>query len=139
MPQLHLQTHLPNQLLYPVLSAWMVIILRLFLKILGFVSSFGSTSTTLTVSSSVKKVGGTFLGWKMDICVPEVVAVGHHCTYEGRYPEDHKVQKIIDWPDCNTLTEVRGFLGVCGVIRIWVKDFARFAKPLILLTKKDTE
>jgi len=35
----------------------------------------------------------------MDICVPEVVAVGHHCTYEGHYPEDHKVQKIIDWPD----------------------------------------
>ena len=75
----------------------------------------------------------------MDICVPEVVAVGHHCTYEGHYLKDHKVQKIIDWPDCNTLTEVRGFLGICGIIRIWVKDFAKCAKPLILLTKKDTE
>ena len=43
------------------------------------------------------------MGWKMDICVPEVVSVGHHCTYKGCYPEDRKVQKIIDWPDCNTL------------------------------------
>src|SRR5882724_3299310 len=58
------------------------------------------------VLQHVKKAGGMFLGWKMDICVPEVVAVGHRCTYEGHYPEDHKDQKIIDWPDCNTLTEV---------------------------------
>jgi len=55
------------------------------------------------VLQHVKKAGGTFSGWKMDICMLEVVAVGHHCTY---YPEDCKVQKILDWLDCNTLTEV---------------------------------
>src|SRR5882724_12254821 len=55
------------------------------------------------VLQHVKKAGGTFSGWKMDICMLEVVAVGHHCTYEGCYPEDQKVQKILDWPDCNTL------------------------------------
>jgi len=58
------------------------------------------------VLQCIKKVGGMFSGWKMDICVPEVVAVGHHCTYEGCYPEGCKVQKIIDLPDCNTLMEV---------------------------------
>jgi len=67
------------------------------------------------------------------------VDVGHRCTYKGCYPEDHKVQKITDWPYCNTLTEVQGFLGICGIIRIWVKDFVRHAKPLILLMKKDME
>src|SRR5882724_1459319 len=55
IPPPHLQTHLPNQLLYPVLLAQMVIILRLFPKILGFVSSPGSTSTILTMSSSMSK------------------------------------------------------------------------------------
>src|SRR5882724_101161 len=55
MPQPHLQTHLPNRLPYPVLLAWMVIILRLFPKILGFISLLGSTSMTLTMSSSVSK------------------------------------------------------------------------------------
>ena len=68
------------------------------------------------VLQHVKKVGGTFSGWKMDISVPEVVDVGHRCTYKGCYPEDHKVQKIIDWPDCNTVTEVQGFLGIHGVV-----------------------
>jgi len=68
------------------------------------------------VLQHIKKARGTFSGWKMDICVPEVVAVGHRCIYEGRYPEDWKVQKILDWPDCNTLMEVCRFLGVCGVI-----------------------
>ena len=57
------------------------------------------------VLQHVKKAGGTFSAWKMDVCIPEVVAVGHCCTYEGHYPEDRKVQKILDWPDCNTLTE----------------------------------
>ena len=75
----------------------------------------------------------------MEICIPEVVAVGHKCTYEGHYPEDSKVQKIQDWPDCTSLTEVRGFLGVCGIIQIWVKDFAKRARPLVVLTRKDAE
>jgi len=61
------------------------------------------------MSSACQEGGRNVLGLEMDICVPVVVAVGHRCTYEGRYPEDRKVQKIIDWPDCNTLTEVRGF------------------------------
>src|SRR5882724_7985788 len=75
----------------------------------------------------------------MDVCVPEVIAVGHRCTYEGHYPEDQKVQKILDWPDCNTLTEVRRFLGVYGVIWIWVKDFTKHARPLVILTKKEVD
>src|SRR5882724_10892330 len=87
------------------------------------------------VLQHVKKARGTFSGWKMDICIPEVVAVGLHCTYEGRYPEDQKVQKILDWPDCNTLMEVCRFLGVCSIIRIWVKDFPKHASPLVILTK----
>ena len=63
--------------------------------------------------------------------------MGHHCTYKRYYPEDWKVEKILDWPDCTTLTEVHRFLGVCGVIWIWVKDFSKCARPLVVLTKKD--
>jgi len=58
------------------------------------------------VLQHVKEAGGTFSGWKMDICILEVVAVGHCCTYERCYPKDHKVHKIMDWLDCNTLTKV---------------------------------
>src|SRR5882724_11674018 len=86
-----------------------------------------------------KKAGGTFSSWKMDLCIPEVVIVSHKCTYEGHYPEDQKVQKILDWPVCTSLTEFHGFLGVCGVVRIWVKDFVKHTRPLVILMKKDME
>ena len=91
------------------------------------------------VLQQVNKAGGMFSGWKMEICIPEVVTIGHKCTYEGCYPEDSKVQKIQDWPDCTSLTEVQGFLGVCSMVWIWVKDFAKWARPLVVLTRKDTE
>jgi len=32
---------------------------------------------------------------------------------------------------------VRGFLGTCGVLRIFIRNFSRIARPLINLTKKD--
>ena len=75
----------------------------------------------------------------MDLCIPEVVTIGHKCTYGGCYTEDQKVQKIFDWLGCTTLTEVCGFLGVCGIVRIWVKDFAKHTRPLVILMKKGME
>ncbi|KIO00578.1 hypothetical protein M404DRAFT_102930, partial [Pisolithus tinctorius Marx 270] len=41
------------------------------------------------------------------------VIVGHKCTFEGRIPEESKVQKIHDWPEGRNLTQVHGFLSVC--------------------------
>lgn len=87
----------------------------------------------------IKKLGATFLGKKLYICSPSVISVGHEVSYEGRQPEKVKIDKVLNWPTCTTLTEVRGFLGVCGVVRIWVKDFSKKAKPFVKLTKKGVE
>ena len=84
----------------------------------------------------VKKCGGTFSVKKSELCVPTVVSVGRVLTYEGRVPEQVSINKVLNWGPCETLTHVRGFLGVCGVVRIWVKDYAKKAKPLVNLTKK---
>lgn len=73
----------------------------------------------------------------MQFAVPEALIVGHRCTYEGRLPDDSKVAKIRDWPICKSVTEVRGFLGTCGVVHVFIKDFARIAKPLVNLTRKN--
>ena len=35
--------------------------------------------------------------------------------------------------------EVHSFLGVCGIVQIWVKDFAKRARPLVILTKKEVD
>lgn len=35
------------------------------------------------------------------------------------------------------MSEVRGFLGTCGVVRIFIEHYADIIRPLVLLTKKD--
>jgi len=54
-------------------------------------------------------------------------------------PWQQKVQKIINWPACSSVTEFQGFLGVFGLVRIWVKDFTKKARPLVDLMKKDLD
>jgi hypothetical protein len=81
------------------------------------------------VIQRIKHAGGTFSGLKSFICVESAVVVGHKCTINGRLPDDTRVQKILDWPICQNLKEVWGFLGTLGTVRIFIKDFAAHAKP----------
>ena len=83
--------------------------------------------------------GATVSGAKTSIARSEGVIVGHRCTYQGRVPDESKVQKVVDWPACETVSEVRGFLGTVGVLRIFIKDFAFIARPLTNLTRKNVE
>ena len=53
-----------------------------------------------------------------------------HLDATGEGPSD------TDWPPCETLTELRAFLGTCGYCRRFVKDFSTVATPLYALTKK---
>src|SRR5277367_1090170 len=85
----------------------------------------------------VKKVGGTFNGKKLEVCVPEIDIVRHHCTYNGRVPSTTKTTVIEDWPPCKTLTEARAFLGTCGLFRIFIKNYSLHARAIQYLTRKD--
>jgi hypothetical protein len=73
---------------------------------------------------------------KLFVAVPEVVILGHKCTYEGRMPDDSKTAKIHDWPPCKTITNVHAFLGITGYMRIWIKNYSTIARPLHHLTCK---
>jgi hypothetical protein len=90
------------------------------------------------VLQHMKNYGGTFNGKKLVVCAPQAIIVGHCCTYEGRIPDDSHVQRIRDWPPCKTLTEARSFLGTCGVIRIFIKNYSLLSRPINQLTRKDT-
>jgi hypothetical protein len=81
-------------------------------------------------------MGGTFSGHKTLVRVELAVIVGQKCMYEGQLPDDSQIQKIIDWPICRSLTEVQGFLGTMGTIRIFIKNYTMHAKPLVQLTRK---
>jgi hypothetical protein len=71
------------------------------------------------------------------VAVPEVVILGHKCTYEGRVPDDSKAAKIRDWPPCKNVTDVRAFLGVTGYMRVWIKNYSSITCPLHDLTRKN--
>jgi hypothetical protein len=87
----------------------------------------------------IKHTSGTFSGPKLCLCTPTTTIVGHLCTYKGRLPDTSRIQKVLDWPRCSSLTKVRGFLGTMGTIHIFIQDFAKIARPLVKLTKKDVE
>jgi len=88
------------------------------------------------VIQRVKHAGGTFSGKKSFFCTPEAIIVGHKCTYEGRLPDESRITKIKNWPIPESITEVRGFLGTVGTIRIYVKDYAKHARLLSELLRK---
>ena len=85
----------------------------------------------------IGEAGGTVSGKKMQLCRTEVEIVGTKCSREGRMPTDTRAQKIRDWPTPENLTEVRGFLGLSGTVRIWIKGYSQMARPLTMLTKND--
>jgi hypothetical protein len=85
----------------------------------------------------LENVGVTISAIKFVITAPSTVIVGHKCTFEGRVPEDTKVQKISDWPIPTNQSQVRGYLGTCRVLRIFIRDFTCKAHPLTNLTRKD--
>ena len=85
----------------------------------------------------MKYSGGTFSGKKLLVCAREITVVGHVCTPKGHVPDPVKVDKIVNWGPCTDLSEVRAFLGTIGVVRLFIRNFARLAHPLTSLTRKD--
>jgi len=67
----------------------------------------------------------------------EVNIVGHTCNFEGHLPDQSRVSKILNWPPCESLTEVQGFLGTCGVVQIFIESFAEITCPLVFLACKN--
>jgi len=82
-------------------------------------------------------VGVMVSATKFVLAAPTAIIVGHKCTFEGRIPEDSKVQKICDWPECCTVMQVHSFLGTCSILRIFICNFSKIACPLINLTYKN--
>jgi hypothetical protein len=85
----------------------------------------------------VKAYGATFSGKKAFIGVPRADILGHICTYDGRVADSSRIRAIENWPVPTNVSEVRAFLGTCGVLRIFIKDYTLIARPLIQLTRKD--
>ena len=85
----------------------------------------------------MKYCGGTFLGPKLYLCIPEITILGHQCNIEGRMADPTRIEAVSKWGPCQNLTDVKAFLGTIGVCRIFIRNFAHHAAALIHLTRKD--
>ena len=84
----------------------------------------------------VEKAGLTISGQKFVGATPELEILGCVVSLLGSHISHGAMAKISKWPVCTSVSEVRGFLGTVGVVRKWIKDFAKIAKPLTTLTQK---
>lgn len=74
---------------------------------------------------------------KCEFLQKEVAFLGHIVTPEGVKPNPAKIKVIREWPLPKNEKELRGFLGVLGYYRKFIKDFAKIAKPLTQQLRKD--
>jgi hypothetical protein len=63
--------------------------------------------------------------------------LGHLVTKDGVKPDPRKVQAIREYPTPRTVRDVRAFIGLAGYYRRHVQNFAKIAKPLTNLTRKN--
>jgi hypothetical protein len=73
---------------------------------------------------------------KCEFGMTEVLCLGHIIGAKGVQVHREKIKAIVEWPTPKTLTELRGFLGICTYYRKFVKGFSQLCAPLIDLTKK---
>ncbi|XP_024018584.1 uncharacterized protein LOC112090761 [Morus notabilis] len=61
-----------------------------------------------------------------------------HLIKEGEVKMDpNKIAAIEEWPKPTTVTAMRGFLGLTGYYRKFVKDYGKIAAPLTEMLKKN--
>ncbi|KAI5744176.1 hypothetical protein M8J77_026412 [Diaphorina citri] len=69
----------------------------------------------------------------------EIKILGHVVSAKGTRPNPENIEAIQAVGLPKTQKEVRGFLGMCGYFRRYIKDYSKIASPLIDLTKKEYE
>ena len=75
----------------------------------------------------------------MPLLSKEIQYLGHILSTMGIWPLPSKTQAIQKMHPLTTPKQVRSFLGLVGYCRQFIKDMAKIAKPLTLLTQQQVK
>ena len=65
----------------------------------------------------------------------EITYLGHLITADGIATDPKKIEAVLKWPQPETVSDVRSFLGFVGYYRRFIKGFSSLSRPLYNLTK----
>ncbi|MBW0519051.1 hypothetical protein O181_058766 [Austropuccinia psidii MF-1] len=87
----------------------------------------------------MEEAGLTISGSKFACCVPSLDIVGHVVSFKGRTILKQNINKMTNWPTSLKKKEIRGFLGLCAYVRMFLDNFSQVASPLRMLTREDVD